>query len=81
MKITTNWFRKRIEFEKQERLERIEILKEHSKKWGLKTQVLHRECEEDGGHEYRPLPENGFNRPNHVTGEWPEGCRKCRKRK
>jgi len=81
MTYKNDWFKKRIDFGKQELRERRILLSEHSKEWGLKTQLLHKECEEDGGHDYQDLPENGFNNPHFVTGEWPQGCSKCHKRK
>ena len=76
-----DWFRKGIAFRKQEEEERSELLKDHRARWAKKTQELHQECEEDGGHDFEDLPKNGFNQPNYATGEWPQGCCKCRKRK
>jgi len=76
-----DWFRKSIAFRKQEHAEKSELLKDHTAKWAKKRQELFQECEEDGGHDYQDLPDNGINHTSYSTGEWPQACSKCRMRK
>jgi len=66
--------------DQQEKKEKEALLKEHWEKW-RKIHIRQREmCEKHIGHEFRPLPVNGWNRPN-WDGTWPEQCWICDKQR
>jgi hypothetical protein len=75
--------RKRIrtlfrKLEDQEWVERSIVMEEHCKKW-REIQIRKEElCERRLGHEFSPLPVNGWNRPR-LDGTWPERCWICDK--
>lgn len=62
---------------KQEYAERRIVLADHRAKWDAALNEIQAACEASGGHEYRPLPDNGINGPHFFTGEWPEACAHC----
>jgi len=81
VKYKNDWFQKGAEFRSRRDFEKSELLKEHYEIWAIRESELHAECEEDGGHDFRNLPDNGMNHPSYGTNEWPQACSKCRMRK
>jgi hypothetical protein len=69
--------RERLDADHQERDERMAVLQAHNAKWTAIQKALHERCEALGGHVWRDLPDNGFNRPHFITGKWPQRCRIC----
>lgn len=69
------------ELEKVEREERSILLAPHNEKWRRIRQDIKQQCEALGGHEWVAAPDNGFNAPHFMTGEWPMYCRHCRSSK
>jgi hypothetical protein len=80
-KYKNDWWEKYSNFENQKIDEEAEVLKDHDEKWRKKREELEKECEEDGGHNFVDLPDNGVNHPHFLTGEWPKSCSKCHKQK
>lgn len=71
-----DWFGARVNLERHEDAEREEALCEHEKAWSELREKFRNACCH-GSHEFVDLPNNGWNRPHLVTGEWPRACRKC----
>ena len=72
-----DWFGARVNLERHEDAEREEALCEHEKAWSELLAKFRAECEKTGGHEFEDLPNNGWNRPHRLIGQWPRACRKC----
>ncbi len=64
--------------EEQKRNERDNLLKEHHEKWRNINIRQEEICEKYIGHEFNPLPNNGWNRIR-LDGTWPERCWICDK--
>lgn len=69
---------RRLKADREEREERMALLQEHYAKWNATRKELREDCERNGGHVWQDLPDNGFNRPHFITGEWPAKCKWCR---
>lgn len=68
---------RRLNLERWDRSERKRLLDAHVT---LRVQLmlaLADDCERDGGHEWKPLPNNEANAPHFATGEWPQACQWC----
>lgn len=66
---------------RREELEaRCIALEAHNEAFTRRKQHIQELCEAAGGHDFRALPDNGFNQPHFFTGEWPRACGYCDKR-
>ena len=66
-------WKRSIAIDKQERSERMDLLKEHQAKWRAVRAQLVVDCEADHGHVWRYSNMS----PHFLTGELPEVCGHC----
>ena len=66
------------DLEKRDREERHAALRAISDKFRLEKLALWQACEDNGGHFFVPMPENGINHPHWKTGKWRATCRCCK---